>query len=175
MEALSRNISVIIACVVVLVLHVVVTPALAISLIRPNALLAFAAVISIVRPNNVSLVASFILGLLGGMLSSYPVGLMAATAVVISFILCRVFSVVDNSSLFMVVASIAIAMLIGEVLYGFMLTKTGLNVSFLSLLIYRILPCALYDCVFAFVLYPLVHRFVGPVSTATQIPVAQFR
>ena len=174
MEALSRNISVIIACVVVLVLHVVVTPALAISLIRPNALLAYAAVISIVRPNNVSLVASFILGLLGGMLSSYPVGLMAATAVVISFILCRVFSVVDNSSLFMVVASIAIAMLIGEVLYGFMLTKS-LNVSFLSLLIYRILPCALYDCVFAFVLYPLVHRFVGPVSTATQIPVAQFR
>lgn len=175
MEALFRNISVVVGALVALVLYVVVTPAITIGPIRPNALLAFAAVLSIVRPNNVSMVVAFTLGLLGGMLSSYPVGLMAAVMVVISFALTRVFSVLDNGSVFMVVVCIAASMLLGEMLYGFLLVNNGMSVSFLSLLIYRIVPCALYDCVFAFILYPLVLRFVGPGTSATQIPVAQLR
>ena len=173
MEAIRRNISLVIAAALAFALQLVVTPAMTIALIRPNALLAFCVVLAMVRPANSSMVAAFVLGLLGGALSSHPIGLMAAIMVVVSFALIRVFSVLDGSSQIMAIACIAIAVLVAELAYGLLLIQFGMGVSFLSLLMYRIAPCALYDCILAFLMYPLVHRFVGPQVTATHIPVAQ--
>lgn len=176
MEALLRNIGVIVGCVAAFALQVIVVPAMTIGLVRPNALLAFVVVLAIVRPTNASLVAACVLGLLGGMLSSHPLGLLAAVMVAVAFVLSRVFSVLDGNSQAMAAVCIALGVLVGEVLYGFLLIQFGMDVSFFGLFIYRIAPCALYDCVLAFLMYPLVHRFIGPHVQATQIPVAeQFR
>ncbi len=173
MEAIRRNISLVIAALLAFVFQLVITPAMTIALIRPNALLAFCVVLAIVRPANSSMVVAFVLGLLGGVLSSHSVGIMAAVMVAISFILTRVFSVLEGNSQIMAFACIAIAVLIAEIAYGFLLIQFGMGVSFLNLLMYRIAPCALYDCILAFLMYPLVHHFVGPQITATHIPVAQ--
>lgn len=173
MKALRQNISLIIAALLAVVFHVMIVPALAIASICPNALLAFCVVLSIVRPTNASMVVSFLLGLLGGALSSQPLGILAAVMVLISFVLVQVFSVLDGNSQFMAALCIALAVLISELVYGFLLVQCGMNVSFFGLLVYRCLPCALYDCVLAYLMYPLVHRFVGPLPAATHIPVAQ--
>lgn len=170
-----RNIPVIVAAFLALAVQVVITPALSIELIRPNALFAFTAVLAIVRPNNASIVTAFALGTVGGLLSSHPLGLMAAVLTVVTFLVTQVFSIIDNENVFMIAASLAIAMFLTELAYGFLLVQFDLNVSFFRLFIYGILPCALYDSVLAFVLYPLVRRFVGAPAAATQIPVAQFR
>ncbi len=175
MEALRRNISVIVGAVLAMVLHVAVAPALSIALFRPNIVFAFATVLAIVRSANASMIGAFALGVFADLIGSHPFGLMTFIMVVISFLLTRVFSVVDNSSLFMVAVSIAASLFLAELMYGFLLIQFGMGVSFVGLLAYRIVPCALYDCIVAFVLYPLVHRFIGPQASATQIPVAQFR
>ena len=161
-----RNIPVIVAAFLALAVQVIITPALSIELIRPNALFAFTAVLAIVRPNNASIVTAFALGTVGGLLSSHPLGLMAAVLTVVTFLVTQVFSIIDNENVFMFLTELA---------YGFLLVQFDLNVSFFRLFIYGILPCALYDSVLAFVLYPLVRRFVGAPAAATQIPVAQFR
>ena len=155
MEALHRNISVVVGAVVAVIFQVAITPAISIAFIRPNALLAFCVVLAIVRPTNASMVVSFVLGLIYGVLSLYPLGLMAAV---------------------MAAICIAVSSLAAETLYGFLLIQFGMDVSFFGLFLYRIAPCALYDCVLAYLMYPIAHRFIGPKAVATHIPVArQFR
>ena len=173
METFRRNIRVVLGACVALVIQLVLTPALSIAFIRPNALLSFCVVLAIVRPANSSLITAFILGLIGGALSTNPVGIMAAVFVAVAFVLCRIFSVLDGNSQIMAAICIAVSVLLAETVYGFLLIQFGMDVSFPALILYRILPCALYDCVLAYVLYPLVHRFIGPLATTTQIPLAQ--
>ena len=176
MEALHRNISVVVGAVVAVIFQVAITPAISIAFIRPNALLAFCVVLAIVRPTNASMVVSFVLGLIYGVLSLYPLGLMAAVMAIVSFALTRVFSVLDGNSQIMVAICIAVSSLAAETLYGFLLIQFGMDVSFFGLFLYRIAPCALYDCVLAYLMYPIAHRFIGPKAVATHIPVArQFR
>ena len=72
----------------------------------------------------------------------------------------------------MVAVCIALSLLAAETAYGFLLIQFGMDISFPGLFVYRIAPCALYDCVLAFILYPFVHRFIGPQVVSTQIPLA---
>ena len=172
MEALSRNISLFVGALLAVLLYIVVGPTLSISGIQPNILFAFSAVLCIVRPNNVSLGCAFILGLLGGFLGTGTLGSMAFVMVFVAFLMTQYFSMVDNDSPFMQIIGIVLSLLVCEFFYAFLLTITGLDISLMSLFIYRVLPCALYDIVVALIMLPLVIRFIGPVASRTQIPAA---
>ena len=173
MEKIQRNITLFVAALAALLLQISVAPVLSIEVIQPNIVIAFCAVLAIVRPQNGAIVTAFIMGLLADLAGFHTVGLLAGVLVVISFALTRIFSVLDNEKLFMPVVALALAVLVGELGYAFLLTQADMSIGFGSLVLYRAAPCALYDFVVSLILYPLVMRFVGPGDTAAPIPVAQ--
>lgn len=175
MEALVRNIPVVVGSFVAFVLYVAVGPALSIYGAQPNFIFAFCVLLAIVRPQNSTLVATLILGLLAGLVGNSPVGLMAVVLLVICFVLVRVFSVVDNGSLFMQVLSLVVAVLLCEFAYAFALTLFGLHLSFLSLFLYRVLPCAALDFCAGLILLPLMAKFMGASKTRGSVTALQFR
>ncbi len=173
MHVVQQNIRVIIASVLALVLQVVIVPSLSISLICPNALFVFCIVLSMVRPTNTSMVVSFVLGLVGGALTLQTLGIMAAVMVVVSFVIVRFYAQLNENSPVMIVICIALGSLACELFYGFLLVQFGMDVSFARLCLYRCIPCALYDCALGFVLYAVIHRFVGSGEHDSSVPVAQ--
>ena len=103
----------------------------------------------------------FALGLLFDLLGTGPVGGMALLFTLASLAASRAFAVLDNDTLFMPLAILVAASFAVEMLYGILLVALGSPVGLADAFFYRALPCALYDCVVALVLYPLVVRLVS--------------
>lgn len=152
-----------IGAVIVLLLQVVVAPNIALLGVVPNFILAYCLVISIVRPQATGLLLPFVLGLVFDLMGSGPVGAMSFLLVLASFVASRLFSIVDNGTLFMPLSILIIATLLVEMLYGLFLVSVGVDISFLDAFFYRGLPCSLYDAVIGLLMFPVAMRFIaGP-------------
>ncbi|WP_172136673.1 rod shape-determining protein MreD [Adlercreutzia sp. ZJ473] len=149
-------------------LQVVVAPHIALFAAVPNFMLAYALVIAVTRAQSCGLVMPFVLGLLFDLIGGGPVGACALLLVLATFLLSRASALVDNGTLFMPLAMLLVSSLAVELLYGVLLMACGMDVSPLQALVYRGLPCALYDAVIGLVMFPLVVRFV--VRRGTQQP-----
>lgn len=156
-----ENIVVAVGAVVAVLLQIVVAPNIAIFSAQPNFLLAYVLVVAIVRPVDAGVVLPFVLGLLCDLLGTGPVGGYAFLFVIVSFAAARAFSVLDNDTLFMPLTIVAAAAFLTEMLYGALLIALGLSAGPVDVFLYRALPCSLYDCVTALVLYPIVARLVA--------------
>ena len=71
---------------------------------------------------------------------------MALLLVIACFLASRVFSLMDNDTLFMPLAIFTACALLAELSYGMLLMACGLAANPLEALFTRALPCALYDC-----------------------------
>ena len=87
---------------------------------------------------------------------------MAFLLVLATFLASRAFFALDNDTLFIPVAILLCSMLLVELFYAVFLMGTGLAASPLDAFLYRALPCALYDCVAALVMFPVALRFMAP-------------
>ncbi len=143
-------------------LQCVVAPNIALASAMPNFLAAFALVAAVVRPEATGPVLAFALGLVFDLLGAGPVGAMAFLLVLATFLASRAFFALDNDTLFIPVAILLCSMLLVELFYAVFLMGTGLAASPLDAFLYRALPCALYDCVAALVMFPVALRFMAP-------------
>lgn len=154
-----------IGAAVAVLLQIVVAPNIAIFSSQPNFLLAYVLVAAIARPADAGVILPFALGLLCDLLGTGPVGAYACLFVVASFVVSRAFLVLDNDTLFMPLTLVAAAAFLSEMFYGVILVVFGSPCGMLDVFLYRALPCSLYDCVAALVLYPVVAHFVGGSSS----------
>lgn len=172
---LSReSIALIVAGVAAFVLQIVLAPYISISAAMPNFVVVFVMLCAVVRAQSFGCVMPFVLGLLYDFLSGNIVGGMALALMVSAVLAARVFAVLQNDTLFMPLAVLALGSLMVELLYAIVLLAAGYNAGILEAFVFRALPCALYDSVVAFLLYPLAARFFvssGPSSplVATQL------
>lgn len=150
-----------VGAVVALLLQIVVAPNIALFSAQPNFLLAYVLVVAIARPLDAGSVLPFALGLVCDLLGSGPVGGYAFLFVIVSFIASRAFSVLDNDTLFMPLVILVVSTLVVELFYAVFLMGTGFSAGPLDVFLYRALPCALYDCVVALVMFPLALRFLA--------------
>lgn len=150
-----------VGAVVAVLLQVVLAPNIALFSAVPNFLLAYALVVAIARASKNGVLLPFVLGMLFDLMGGGPVGAMAFLLVLASFAASRVFSVLNNDTLFMPLTILVASTLAVEMLYGLFLAWFGLDVSLLQAFVYRGLPCALYDAVVGLVLYPIVSRFMS--------------
>lgn len=104
---------------------------------------------------------AFVLGLVFDLLGSGPVGAMAFLLVLVTFLASRAFSVLDNDTLLHALAHLVVSTLVVELFYAVFLMGTGFSAGPLDVFLYRALPCALYDCVVALVMFPLALRFLA--------------
>lgn len=155
-----NNLVVIIGALIAVVLQLLVAPNIALFSVQPNFLLAYVLVIAIVQPLNAGPVLPFVLGLVYDLTGVGPVGGMAFLFVLMSFVASRAFLILDNDTLFMSLAVFLIAALVTELLYGVILTFFGLSAGVGEMLLYRALPCVLYDCVVGLIAYPIMKRLL---------------
>lgn len=155
------HVVVVIAAVVALLLQIVVAPNIAIAYAMPNFVAAYVLVVAVARPGKAPIVLAFVLGLAYNLFAGGPVGAMAFLLVLASAVASRAFQVLANDTLFMPLATLVVASVVVEFLYGGLVVVTGsADVSLFDALFARALPCALYDCVAALIFYPIVIRFV---------------
>lgn len=157
----KNNFVLIIGAIAAFVLQIALAPAISLFSAQPNFLLAYALVISIVIPTEAGPVLPFVLGLLYDLTGTGPVGGMALLLVVVCFIASRVFSLMDNDTLFMPLAIFVACALVIELCYGMLLMACGLAANPVEALLTRALPCALYDCAVGLVLYFIMVRLMA--------------
>ena len=165
-DAVREKLVVIVGAVVAVLLQIVVAPAIAIGNAMPNIIMMYALTVSIVRPMEAGPIFPFVLGLVYDLLGSGPVGSMSFLLVLVAFLMARAFQVLDNDAPFMPVLAMVLSALALEVLYGAFMLGVGVEASILDALVYRALPCALYDAVMGAVLYVVVSRLMAGGSRA---------
>lgn len=160
MNPASEHAAVVVGALIAVLLQIALAPNIAIFSAMPNFLLAYVMVVAIARPHAPALTLAFVLGLVANLIGSGPVGSLAFLFVLMAFLASRAFLVLDNDTLFMPLALLAVSALLIELLYSAFLVGLAIDVSPLDAFVYRALPCALYDCVASLIMYPLVTRFV---------------
>ena len=165
----NKNITVAIIAVVALLLQVVLAPYIAISSIVPDMAAVAMVLIAVVRADRFGVFAPFIVGLVYDLVTGGPLGAMAFTLTLVSFLASRLFAALDNDTSIMPLIISAAALLLVEVIYAVFLALLGYSGGLLGMLAYRALPVFLYDIVLAIVLYPLFRRLLydaAPIQTA---------
>ena len=168
------NIRVIAVAAGAVLLQLMLAPYIAIGGAMPNFVAAAAIVIAIVRHDRFGFALPFVMGLLYDLFSGNPVGCMAFTLLLVSYITSRLFSLLNNDTVLMAVLVAAAALLAVEVLYGVLLLMFGYAGGALSALVYRALPSFVYDLVIAVILSPLFKRLFAE-TTPVQSAITRLR
>lgn len=148
-----------ISAAVALVLQILIAPLISFSSIVPNFLVALVIVLSIVRRSDTTYVYAFVLGLISDLLSQTPVGLTPLLLLIASFVLSRAFEVLDKTSFAMPIIACLIAALIYELLVAIVLLLLGYSAGFFDLLLYRVIPGALYNVIICALFFLLSRKF----------------
>lgn len=156
----NKSIKVAIIAAVALLLQVVLAPYIAISSIVPDLAAVAMVLVAVVRADRFGVIAPFVVGIFYDLLSGGPLGPMAFTLTLVSFLASRLFAALNNETPIMPLVIAAAALLLIEVIYAVFLAVLGYSGGFMGMLVYRALPVFLYDLVLAIVLYPLFRRLL---------------
>lgn len=155
---ISRDtIILIIGCVVALLMQIIVAPFVSFMNAVPNFVLVFSLAYSVVRPDSEMALAAFLLGLGYNLFCGGVVGFMSILLILATLVVTRSFVVLNNASLFMPFVLIAIAALVVEVLVGICAASIT-DVGVFEAVVFRSIPCALYDSIVGLILYPILSR-----------------
>lgn len=144
---------------IVVVVQIVFAPILTVFSIVPNFIVAFLIVLVLMRRADSTYGYVFVLGLISDLLAETPVGLTPLLMLIIAFALSRSFEVLDATTASMPLIAIAVSSFAFELVFMLVLLAFGYSGSFIELLLYRALPCALFDFIIGAVLYFIMRRF----------------
>lgn len=165
MEDHRETIVIVAGSILAFLLQIVLAPAVAISFAMPNFPLAFAIAYACVAPRSTSpLVVAFVLGLLYNLICGGVVGGLAFVLPLVAFIGSALMRMLDHENVFVAIACIMACVFAAEILYGIIALLAGTQGGIVDALIFRALPCALYDSVFGIVFYFIMRRLVNPVG-----------
>ncbi len=157
-----EHIILIVAALVAVLLQLFLAPHIGLGFAVPNFILAFCMALAVARPSTYGYFLSFVLGLLFDFVGGGPLGAMAFSLTAFSTLASRAFARVDNDSLFMAFAVMAVGVLLANISYGIFMLVGGYSGSFVDAIAYRILPCFVYDFVLSIIAYMVVARFAKP-------------
>ena len=153
------RIAVVVGAVLAVILQIALAPYIAVFSAAPNFIAVFTLVVAVSRPHAFGAVLPFALGLLYDLVTGGPVGVMAFSLTAFSYLIARLFASLENDTLFMPIAMMALGLFLVELSYGMFLMLFGYNAGLLEALAYRVAPCFVYDMVIAVILYLLTTRF----------------
>jgi len=157
---LKNNAGMLIGALVAVILQALVAPYITIGYAMLNLIMCYVILMAIIRADKQGYIMPFVLGLCYDLMSSGTVGAMAFICVVLTFVISRIYSMLANDTMLIPVVLITLGCFVGELIYGCLLIVCGLDVSLPEALLYRMLPCGLYDTVVSLVAYVLIVRFV---------------
>jgi len=162
------RIAVVVGAVLALFLQATLAPNIAIFSAMPNFIVVFVLIVAVSRPHAFGAALPFVMGLLYDLMTGGPVGVMAFSLTAFSYLIARLFSSLENDTLFMPLVMMALGIILIETSYGLFLLLFGYNAGFFEAFAYRIAPCFVYDLVIAVILYLLTTRFFRQPSANTQ-------
>ena len=171
----QNQITVIVGAVIATVLQIVLAPNIAIASIVPNFMMVFCIVVALLRAETPGYVLPFVLGMLFDLLGGGPVGGMAFLLILVTFVVSRVYSSLNNDTVFMLLVMLFGSIFVVELLYGVLLIACGMAASPLDALIFRSIPCTLYDCLVGLVLYPIVAHFMRDTTRKQETSITTLR
>lgn len=157
---IQERIPIIIGALIALVCQMILAPNVHIGDAVPNFMLAYIIAISVANMRGTNYVIAFIVGLLFDLSGTGPVGAMAFVCVAVMFACSQIVRALDSEGPLAAILVIIVACLASEAAYGLLMIACGVDVTLLDALVYRMLPCGLYDIVIAIIAYLLVLRFV---------------
>lgn len=160
MEITRENLAGIIGAVIAVLLQVMVAPLLTLFSAVPNFIVAFCVVRAVATPASAGSLIPFVCGLLFDLIGGGPVGAMALGLVLVTFFASRLYATLNNDTLFMPVAVLLASIMLAELFYGLVVVVCGAGVPLGEALLYRTLPCMLYDCVIGLLMYPIAARLM---------------
>lgn len=169
-----ERIFVVVGAIVALLLQFVVAPYISLFSVTPNFVVAFVCALAIARSHAFGPVFPFVMGLLFDLTCGSPLGAMAFSLTLFTYLASRLYAGVSNDTLFMEIAFLALAVLLVELSFGIFLLLFGYNASLFEAIAYRIAPCFLYDFVIALVIFLVARRFAQP-AVVTRTDITQLR
>ncbi len=157
-----KTLALFLGALLAVVLQLVLAPNIAIFSAMPNFVVAFCLLLAVINPTSCGSVLPFVLGLISDFVVGTPLGSTALLCVLFSFLASRVFMLLDNDTFFIPLLVFVISALLIELFMGAFYMAFGMDVGIIDMLIYRALPCALYDCVAGLVFYPLAAKVYAP-------------
>lgn len=148
-----------ISAAIVVLLQIVIAPIIAIYSVVPNFIVAFVIVLSIVRREDTTYLYAFVLGIVSDLLSHVPLGLTPLLLLLISFVLSRVFEVLDKSSFAMVLAASAVSVFLYELVVMIVQLVMGYPASVFDMFVARVLPATLFNFILCAILYFVARKF----------------
>lgn len=161
------RIFVLIGAAIACLLQVVIAPQISIAQVMPNFLVIWALLVAVTRARVGNIVLPFVLGLLFDLMTGGPLGAMAFCLTLFAVASSALFVAIDNDTLFVSLTALAVGILLVELSYGIGMLLLGYEASFVDALVYRIVPCFIYDTIIAFALFPLSSHVVSMFSEAT--------
>lgn len=152
------RVAVIVGAVLAVLLQLVLAPYLRLFGAMPNFVIVYTMIVAVSRPQAFGPAMPFVLGLVFDLACGGPVGAMAFSLTLFSYLASKVFSVVDNDTLFMPIAVMGLGMLLTELSYGIFLLLFGYAADLVAAIGYRVLPCFVFDLVIGVILYLLTTR-----------------
>jgi rod shape-determining protein MreD len=154
----EANISTYICAIIAVLLQVVLSSAISVGYAVPNFALAFTLALATSRIDKMYVVLPFVVGLAFDFLGSSTVGAMALVCVLAGYLLSRLSVSVSSLTFLMVCLFCFVGAFLGEAIYGLLLIIGGADISFFQALLYRALPCAIYDGVIAILFGAVLRR-----------------
>ena len=170
MEGLKAYIPALILAVLGIVLQGILSNAITIGYATPNFIVAVALVIAAVYPTFASVVCGFALGLLYNLLCSGTVGSMAVVLTLLTYAVVIIFSSMENPNLVFGLVAMLVCGFIAELAYGLLVGAFVSGISVSEALVYRALPCGVYDALITCVLYPVPALIVRALANRMQGP-----
>ena len=160
--------TIVLGAVASVLLQVMVSPSIALFGVQPNFIAAFALVVAVSSPGAPGAVLPFVLGLLFDLLGTGPVGGMAFLLVVVGHAAGSVLEQIDDRTAPVELLVFLLGVLVVESLYGLLLIAAGFPVGIGEAMVYRALPCTLYDGVAGLLMYPIVSHLLRTGSRAAK-------
>lgn len=153
------RIAIVVGAVLAVFLQLALAPYIAIFSAMPNFVAVFVLVVAVSRPYSFGAVLPFVMGLLYDLVTGGPIGAMAFSLTAFSYLTARLFASLENDTLFMPLAMLALGSFLVEASYGVLVMLFGYNAGLFEALAYRIAPCFVYDVILAVILYLFASRF----------------
>lgn len=164
-----------IAAAAMTLLQIILAPNIALFSAQPNIMLAFVLVVAVMRNEQAGYVLPFVLGLLFDLLGSGPVGAMSFLFLFASFLVSKACAVLENGSILVRLMMFVAGALFVEVVYGGILLALGMGASPLDMLVFRALPCALYDTLAAYLVQLALRSVLREPSRGSALDTVRLR
>ena len=162
-----------ITAVIALLLQIIVAPYIAIEPAEPNFLAIAALAVAIALPEKASFGFSFGLGIAFDVFGGGPIGAMACCLLVVNALAIFAQRRLGNDTLFMNYVVLGVGLLLVEFFYGLLLLAFGFEATLGAVLLWRVLPCTLYNVVLGLAVLPILRHFSPQNTTTTGIPTAK--